>query len=131
MHSPHLERNITLRRERKRESGNKPVCAPFPLASRRMHLLFSKKKKMKKRKGWRRSKGKQPQGDFQGGQDINKQTLLSSSHTHAPPNQRGSAFCLPRARTTSADIPLRQPKNELLKFCKGEIWLVENDYNEE
>lgn len=35
--------------------------------------------------GCRRSKGKQPEGDFQGGErarDVNSQTLLSSSHTH-------------------------------------------------
>lgn len=60
MHSPHLEKNITLRGEEERVVINR--CE---LASKRMHLRFSKKKRRRRRKGWR-SKGKQPQGDFQG-----------------------------------------------------------------
>lgn len=117
MHSPHLEKNITLRGEEERVVINR--CE---LASKRMHLRFSKKKKKRRRVAFER---KAAARGFSRGQDINRQTLLSS-HTHAPPNQSCSPFS---ACHVLAQLPLifRRRYADLKRIVKvGEIWLVGN-----
>lgn len=82
--SPHLDKNITLGRE---ENGNKPVCARF---QKDASTFFEEEEEEEKGGGFER---KAAARGFSRGQDINRQTLLSS-HTNAPPNQRRlSIFC--------------------------------------
>lgn len=59
---------------------------PFFLFLYPSWLLLSVARKKKKKTGIQgdtRSKRKQPERDFQGARDVNSQTVLSSSHTHA------------------------------------------------
>lgn len=80
--SPHLDKNITLGRE---ENGNKPVCARF---QKDASTFFEEEEEEEKGGGFER---KAAARGFSRGQDINRQTLLSS---HTPPNQRRlSIFC--------------------------------------
>lgn len=87
--SPHLDKNITLgREEREGENGNKPVCARF---QKDASTFFEEEEEEEEKSG--RFERKAAARGFSRGQDINRQTLLSS-HTHAPSNQRRlSIFC--------------------------------------
>lgn len=62
------------------------LSLPFFLFLYPSWLLLSVARKKKKKTGIQgdtRSKRKQPERDFQGARDVNSQTVLSSSHTHA------------------------------------------------